>query len=67
MTVRLAEKHGKPYLILDPRRSEEAETLRAWLEAKDVSVLNVAGPRESEAPGIYAQSLAFLEKALPKE
>jgi hypothetical protein len=31
-----------------------------WLRDNSVSALNVAGPRESEAPGIYGQALALL-------
>jgi len=64
LTVRLAKKHGKPYLILDPARQEEAKKLRKWLRIYAITVLNVAGPRESESPGIYERSLSFLEKAL---
>ncbi len=30
----------------------------------DGATLNVGGPRESEAPGIYEQALVLLERAL---
>lgn len=33
----------------------------AWLRLHGVHVLNVAGPRESKRPGIYAATFAFLE------
>jgi len=35
------------------------ETAR-WLEQHRIRVLNVAGPRESEQPGIYAQAITYL-------
>ena len=31
-----------------------------WLKANEVSVLNVAGPRESNAPGLYRAARRFL-------
>jgi hypothetical protein len=36
-----------------------------WLDEStdELKILNVAGPRESEAPGLYALTRALLEKA----
>jgi hypothetical protein len=36
----------------------------AWLERYVIATLNVAGPRESERPGIYAQATRFLDRLL---
>ncbi len=46
---------GKPSLVLALNRPAEelVRTIRCWLEAEHIRVLNVAGPRESQAPGIY--------------
>ena len=38
--------------------------VRAWLAANDVEILNVAGPRESGAPGIHDLAAAFLRALL---
>ena len=38
--------------------------LRDWLERHDIRTLNVAGPRESGAAGIYEEALQFLRSAL---
>ena len=38
--------------------------MRGWLDAHDVRVLNVAGPRESQCPGIGAEARAFLREVL---
>lgn len=38
-----------------------------WLRKRQVIVLNVAGPRESGAPGIHAAALAFLTRVLGRE
>jgi len=36
----------------------------AWLERYAIATLNVAGPRESDFPGIYAQATRFLDRLL---
>jgi predicted Rossmann fold nucleotide-binding protein DprA/Smf involved in DNA uptake len=60
LTVRLAEAMGRPVRVLDPKR-EGVEDATRWLAALGRPlVLNVAGPRESEAPGVYAAALAWL-------
>ncbi len=33
----------------------------AWLRENAIQTLNVAGPRESQRPGIYHQTVALLE------
>jgi hypothetical protein len=35
-----------------------------WLERANIGVLNVAGPRESEWPGIYRHARRLLEQIL---
>jgi hypothetical protein len=35
-----------------------------WLEVKAPSIINVAGPRESEAPGVYDEAKALLTHLL---
>ena len=41
------------------------ERVGAWLYAfRAETTLNVAGPRESEAPGIYASATYFLQELL---
>jgi hypothetical protein len=54
LTVRLCRKHGRPCLELrlDLPVEEAAERARAWLVEHAIGTLNVAGSRESQAPGI---------------
>ncbi|MFP4035286.1 MAG: putative molybdenum carrier protein [Desulfovermiculus sp.] len=57
-TIDLARKHGKPYLILDLEKGDpnsDLELIRKWGRKNQVTVLNVAGPRESKNPGISAR------------
>lgn len=53
LTVGLTRRHGKPWLIVDPDGVGEVDAVLAWLAANRVRTLNVAGPRESESPGIH--------------
>ena len=41
---------------------EKAIEIARWLNVREVSVLNVAGPRESNAPGLYRVARVFLER-----
>jgi hypothetical protein len=60
LTVRLAAVAGLPLLVVDLDASPDPGTVAAWLADRAVAVLNVAGPRESENPGIAGQAGEFL-------
>lgn len=45
---------------LDPPLSE----CKNWLALNNIYVLNIAGPRESNSPGIYNKTMAVLKKIL---
>ena len=61
LTRRLASRHDKPCLAIDLAEPGEASVVYRWLRANRVKVLNVAGPRESQSPGIAALAEGFLE------
>jgi hypothetical protein len=63
-TLTVARALGKPHLHVDLARDADPEVVRSWLEAEAVRVLNVAGPRESDTPGIGAEAAAFLRRVL---
>jgi hypothetical protein len=68
-TVLCAEKLEKPFRVitinpLSTNTGYRMEEIRQWSQQNDVRVLNVAGPRESEQPGIYAASQQFLRELL---
>jgi hypothetical protein len=60
LTLALARRLGRPLLVLDLDARPEPRAVRAWSEAEGVATLNVAGPRESQQPGIHAQARRFL-------
>lgn len=55
---------GKPFLVVNPDHRQEVCAVEGWLEEQRVRVLNVAGPRESQVPGIYRLAKAFLLELL---
>jgi hypothetical protein len=64
LTVRLAAKHSKPCLVVDLGRPQGTAEFLEWLSGNSVRVLNVAGPRESSAPGIYERARELLSNYL---
>jgi hypothetical protein len=68
LAEKLIEKYPRPTLMLDLTQPESATRLNDWLAAQREKfggkfVLSIGGPREGEAPGIYAHVLAFLRAA----
>jgi len=61
LTQQAAEERGRPCRIvtLDPSRATN-DALQ-WIRTHDIKVLNVAGPRASEEPGIYEAAYAFMK------
>ena len=60
-TSKAALELSKPVLVADPRSPEQGiYVVQGWLAENRVTVLNIAGPRESTAPGIYELSKSFL-------
>jgi hypothetical protein len=60
LTLALARSLGRPSLHVDLAQGGDPEPVRSWIRAERIRVLNVAGPRESDTPGIYAAAAAFL-------
>jgi hypothetical protein len=64
LTAELAVHYGRPLLIAGPR-GDSAPAVRGWIAGLDPGVwLNVAGPRESELPGVYDSVRTLLPKVL---
>ena len=64
LTVKLAGKRRKPFLLVDLAQGGDPKTVRDWLRKNKIRILNVAGPRESRVPGIHDQAVAFLRRVL---
>ena len=64
LTAKIARRNSKPCLIVDLRGTPDSCAVRGWIEDIHAAILNVAGPRESGCPGIYAQATRFLRQLL---
>lgn len=60
LTRGLAARHKKPCLAVDLADPAPVAEVDRWLRSHDVEVLNVAGPRESQSPGIGQQARRYL-------
>ena len=64
LTADLARQIGKPCLVVALEAGIEPAVFQDWLAANSITVLNVAGPRESKRPGVYAAAVGCLEVLL---
>ncbi len=60
LTYRMTRKHRRPALQIDLMDSPDPRRVQRWLAVTGISVLNVAGPRESSSVGVYDQARSFL-------
>ena len=61
LTIKIAKERQKPHFIVDLKKNPSAHTVQEWLMRKQISILNIAGPRESKVPGIFQKSKKFLD------
>jgi Circularly permutated YpsA SLOG family len=64
-----AHKHGKPELVVDASEENASAHAAAWLDAQRQRfgphmTLSIGGPRESEAPGLYARAKTLIATIL---
>lgn len=62
LTIGTARRMAKPLLI-----NPHADELRAWIINNGITVLNVAGDRETNSPGIQAKVETILAEALNRD
>jgi Circularly permutated YpsA SLOG family len=65
----LAHRHRKPLLVVDLAAPETVDSATLWLRFQQRRVgaklaLAIGGPRQSEAPGIYARAKTFIDALL---
>ena len=52
--------YQKPFLEIDLAQDQEPEDMAMWIQDQDIETLNIAGPRESQSPGIYIATMELL-------
>lgn len=67
LTYRLADKYDRPCKVVDLNEPLDVFDIRNWLAEHQVGTLNVAGPRESQNPGIERQTRESLVELLSAE
>jgi hypothetical protein len=60
-TIDFAKKHNQPWIHLVASEQDAAQRLKDWLEDNVVEVLNVAGPRASNEPGVASFVIRTLD------
>jgi hypothetical protein len=63
-TLACAVALGRPHLVVDLTASGAVRTARDWIGRIAPQTLNIAGPRESQSPGVYREAMRFLEDVL---
>lgn len=66
LTKRLCDKRKKPYFKVEIK-DQMIDAVQTWLVTQTPEVLNIAGPRESSAPGIHSRSKKFLLRTFSVE
>ena len=64
--VECAKALAKPHIVIDIDAGDAEHLAAGLLEGQGLLAVNIGGPRESEAPGIYASTKAFLSYLLPR-
>ncbi len=67
LTIEEAKDQRKSFLMVDLSlaQSVNAGLIIDWVKENSIKILNIAGPRESNSPGIYQSSFNLLQRVLP--
>ena len=63
-TYQFAQQLNKPIYVVqvDDDVQGEIAVVMHWLQVNNIATLNVAGPRESKRPNVYALTLDFMDR-----
>lgn len=64
LTQKNCKTQNKHCWVQNMNERFELEKFQAWIDNNSISILNIAGPRESFAPEIYLKSKMFLQRLL---
>jgi 16S rRNA (cytosine1402-N4)-methyltransferase len=64
LTRKFTQQHNKPLLIIDLIRPPPLGRAVEWARDLRLGTINVAGPRESNAPGVQTQAQAWITRWL---
>jgi hypothetical protein len=66
LTIREVKEKNKPCLIISLTQIQDFnfKDILSWIKENHIKILNIAGPRESQSPGIYNMAYKFIESLL---
>ncbi len=64
LTMNYTKEEKKPLLVVALDNSDLVSIIKHWMTENSIQVLNIAGPRESQSPGIYNAGFEVLHKFL---
>lgn len=64
LTIQEVDRQNKPYLIINIYENFDLEEIKEWIVHNQIKNLNIAGPRESQSPGIYEATKKILTSNL---
>jgi len=67
LTVECARKFERPCMIVDLGKASDVQAVVEWVGENGIEVLNVAGPRESESPGITFDTRRFVAEIIDRD
>ncbi|MEM7026893.1 MAG: putative molybdenum carrier protein [Pseudomonadota bacterium] len=67
LTLKFVKQLVKPNFILDIDQQINIDKVNNWMNQNTISTLNIAGPRESTTPGIYADSKKIIEAIIKQK
>lgn len=62
LTIEYAKKMQKPFYILNLSAGDGPQAVRDWIIQNPIKVLNIAGPRASQAENIYTAAYKILHE-----
>lgn len=68
LTLQIAKKLKKPTCVMDLDLLSQASVgeVLQWIEAYQIGVLNIAGPRASFGKSVYSKAYSFVQKILER-
>lgn len=67
LTRDLARRHERALFLVDLASPVSPSVVRGWIETEVIRVLNVAGPRESQMPGIGRKAREYLRAVFAED
>lgn len=61
-SMEMAYKHEKPFYMHDISKDIMPDIIAHWLRKFNVTLLHIAGPKESHSPGIHDAAMSILEQ-----